>query len=162
MSAEKKAIVIITIAAGIGLGVYSLSDPPAAEECELITVLRATDAGPALETVDVCGTADGGVATGEEFIREVSRGPKRARSGKAIGLHRNQPSGCACSTGTGCERHVASLDGAEAVWVAAPKGSVMQAGEWKGTGCAEIASCYDVSEMPLGSNLAPACREAAQ
>ena len=157
MSAAKKALAVVAIGVGVGLGVAGLSDPPGVEECELVTVLRATDAGLALESVDVCGSQDGGTATGEEFIREVSRGPKRARSGKAIGLHRGQPSGCSCSTGTGCERRVVDLTGSES-WAAAAKGAVMQAGEWKGAGCAEIASCYDVSEMPLGSNLAEGCR----
>ena len=162
MSAAKKlALPIVAIAAGVGLMVANLEDPPGAEECSLITVLRTTDAGPALETVDVCGSQDGGVATGEEFVREVARGPKRARNGKAVGLHRHQPSGCACSTGTACERAAVDLDG-KTSWASAPRGSVMQAGEWRGSGCAEIASCYDVSEMPLGANLAPACREAAQ
>ena len=159
MSAAKKlAIPILAIGAvGVGLMVANLEDPPGAEECSLITVVRDTDAGLELETVDVCGTADGGTATGEEFVREISHGPKRARNGKAIGLHRHQPSGCACSTGTACERRVVALDGAES-WAAAPRSSVMQSGEWRGAGCTEIASCYDVSEMPLGSNLAEGCR----
>ena len=63
--------------------------------------------------------------------------------------------GCACSQGAGCERLVRGLDGAES-WVAAPRGAVMQEGEHRG--CVPIVSCYDVSEMPLGSNLAEACR----
>ena len=65
-------------------------------------------------------------------------------------------SGCACSTGTGCERLVRSIDGAES-WLAAPKGSAMPPGEWRGD-CLPMVSCYDVSELPLGSNLAEGCR----
>ena len=156
MSAAKKlALPILAISAGVGLMVANLEDPPGAEECSLITVVRDTDAGLVLETVDVCGEADGGVATGEEFVREVSHGPKRARNGKAIGLHRHQPSGCACSQGAGCERLTHGLDGSQQ-WVPAPLGSVMQEGEHRG--CVPVVSCYDVSELPLGSNLAPECQ----
>ncbi len=64
--------------------------------------------------------------------------------------------GCACSTGSNCERLVRTLDGAES-WQAAPRGSVMQEGEHRG--CTPIVSCYDVSELPIGSNLAPECRD---
>ena len=65
-------------------------------------------------------------------------------------------SGCACSTGADCERLVRTIDGAES-WLAAPKGSAMPPGEWRGD-CLPMVSCYDVSELPLGSNLAEGCR----
>lgn len=64
--------------------------------------------------------------------------------------------GCACSQGAGCERLIRTLDGAES-WQAAPRGAVMPEGEHRG--CTPIVSCYDVSEMPLGSNLAAECRD---
>ena len=77
--------------------------------------------------------------------------------------HADAPkSGCACSTGADCERLVRSIDGAEE-WKPAGKPSLMNPGEWRGSGCIEVASCHDVTELRertgrVDNNLAPACR----
>ena len=161
----KKTITVIAIGVGIGLGVAGLSNPPEAEECITVTVLAPSDGGQVLETVDICGNPDGGLETGEEFTiihprvfdpARPEREKHRARNGKAIGLHRNQASGCACSTGLKCERLIYNLDGSTS-WAIASFGNVMQENEWRGTGCLPIPSCYDVKELPLGSNLVPGC-----